>query len=202
MDRSWIDGWGWVTLDATPSDDRGDNAPSLLENVGEAFRESLQNGLGWGKRNLIPLFVLLMLALVGGHAFVNLSNSNSVNGNSVWHRLLRGGRARMQRGAVEDDAIRREVVQLYERAATQLTRHYRRRAAWETPQEWLATAETELQLQEPQPLRVLTDLYTRAVYNPRQMDSSAGETARHMHQQLSWRRVPAESQRKSTRPAT
>jgi hypothetical protein len=194
--EAWIEGWGWVTLDATPSDDRGDNAPGLLENVGEALRTSLQNGVGWGKRNLIPLFALLALALVGGHAFVNLSNSNS-----VWYRLLRGLSARAHRGAVEDDITRREVVQLYKRVAAQLTRRYRRRAAWETPHEWLAAAEADLQLQEPQPLRVLTELYTRAVYNPRQMDGGAIETARQMHKQLSWRRAPAESQHKLTRPA-
>jgi transglutaminase-like putative cysteine protease len=186
--EAWIEGWGWVTLDSTPSDDRGDNAPSLLENVGEAFRAQLQNVIDWGKRHLPSLLGGLMLALVGAHAFINLSN-----GNRAWYRLLRGPQPRGPRGSAEDDAARREVMQQYERAAAQLTRRFRRRAVWETPQEWLAAAEATLHLQEPQPLRVLTELYTRAVYSPHQLDSHATEDARNMQKQLSWRKVPAES---------
>ncbi|HEX8234677.1 MAG TPA: transglutaminase domain-containing protein [Abditibacteriaceae bacterium] len=192
--EAWIDGWGWVTLDSTPSDDRGDNAPSLLENVGEALRASLQNGITWGKRHVLMLLGGLMLALVGAHAFVNLSN-----GDSLWRRLFRNFQQRSPRGSTEDEVARREVVQHYERAAAQLTRRFRRRAAWETSQEWIAAAEAALHLQEPQPLRVLTDLYTRAVYSPRQLDRHAIETARLMQKQLSWRKVPAETAVKSTR---
>jgi hypothetical protein len=181
--EAWIEGWGWVTLDSTPSDDRGDNAPGLLENVGEALRASLQNGIGWGKRNLIILLGGLILALSGAYAFANLSN-----GRSAWRQLLRGRNVHAEPNTAQDAAVRREVVQHYERAAAQLTRRFRRRAVWETPQEWLASAEAALQLQEPQPLRILTELYTRAVYNPRLMDNDALETARLVQKQMSWRK--------------
>jgi transglutaminase-like putative cysteine protease len=192
--EAWIDGWGWVTLDATPADDRGDNAPSILENVGESLRVSLENGIGWGKRHLMVLLGGLMLLLIGAQTYVSVTN-----GNSLWHRLLRGRNSRAAGRGAQDDDVRREVVQHYERAAVQLTRRFRRRAAWETPQEWLAAAEVALHLKEPQPLRVLTELYTRATYSTYTLDGNATAIARDMQKQLSWRKMPTQPASKPTR---
>jgi hypothetical protein len=90
--------------------------------------------------------------------------------------------------STDDDQLRQEIVQCYGRAARQLSRRFRRRAAWETAEEWLASAETALSLHETQPLRTLTQLYTRAVYNPQELDASTRDRARQALHQISWRK--------------
>jgi hypothetical protein len=67
----WIDGWGWTTLDATPSDDRGDNAPGFLQNFRDAFQDSLRSATQWMMRHLLILQFALLAVLLVIHAVTN-----------------------------------------------------------------------------------------------------------------------------------
>ena len=43
----WVDGWGWASVDATPADDRGDNAPTVWNDVGTALGGALGDAWKW-----------------------------------------------------------------------------------------------------------------------------------------------------------
>jgi hypothetical protein len=175
-----VDGWGWATLDATPPDNRGDNAPGWWENWADLIGALLDGGQRWAlsHRALVALGVLLLAGLLGALAI------QRGLADPLLARLqkLAPGRVRFSQ-----DQARRVIVKSYQRAAKKLARRFRIRSPWETPGEWLAAAETALAFENPEPLRELTRLYEQAEYSPRAISSEDGATALQAMQRISWR---------------
>jgi transglutaminase-like putative cysteine protease len=183
----WVPGWGWAVLDATPPDDRGDNAPNWYENWQDIVGSSYVSVVLWAKAHmnwLVSGMLVLMWAAIGGamywrrealHAFV------------LSHGLTR------HEGQV-DAATRRTIFVCYHKLSRKLNRRFRPPAPWETPQEWLQAAEEALQLRDPQPLRTLAHLYAQAKYSPRPMVAAEAQAARAAYASLSWERLKLEVQ--------
>ncbi len=147
----WVEGWGWATVDATPSDDRGDNAPTLLENWGDITAALLDNSLRWALVHW-PL-------LAGGVALIVLT----FGGWRFRHAIAR----RLGRTTIEETELaRRQIAADYARVARGLARRFRARYAWETPDEWLRAAHIAVPQLPSGPLQTLTDLYVRAHFSP------------------------------------
>lgn len=176
----WVDGWGWALVDATPLDNRGNNAPGWWDNWSDlllAAASDLQQTLRanpkltfWGTLALVP--ILLLIAARFGFA------------NGLWLRLQTKTNGRIR---LSSSQARRFVVRSYERAAKKLARRFRAPAPWETPLEWLAAAEQTLDFENPQPLRELTNLYLQAKYSPHEIQSTDGAHALEIAQQISWK---------------
>jgi hypothetical protein len=92
------------------------------------------------------------------------------------------GRVKLSR-----DQSRRLVFKAYGHATKRLARKFRPRTPWETPHEYLTSAETVLDLENPAPLRQLTGLYAQAKYSPATLDSSDGTAAYKALKNLSWK---------------
>jgi hypothetical protein len=193
----WVDGWGWVTLDATPPDDRGNNAPGFLANWSDLLGAMLNNSWIWFRKHAaIPIIVLVLSVLVAGVISVRRQDLLDLAD-------LRGLKVQIgRRGAVSDDTVRDVVLQAYQRAARALARRYRHRAPWETPQEWLKEAETALELQDAQALHTLTELRERAIYSTEPLDLADFDAARTALSNVSWHKKKAEdgSNREAERP--
>jgi hypothetical protein len=176
----WVDGWGWASVDATPPDDRGDNAPGWWENWADLIGATLDGGRRWAgsHRALVALGALLLASILGALA--------------VQRGLADPLLARLQNIAPErvrfnQNQARRVIQKSYERAAKKLARRFRRRSPWETPGEWLEAAEAALAFENPQPFRELTRLYQQAEYSPHAISGEDGNAALQAAQRISWR---------------
>lgn len=176
----WVDGWGWASVDATPPDNRGDNAPDWWENWADLIGAVLDSSHQWLSANRVAVIwgalILLPLLLFA----------------SIRHGVADPLLARLQtvmpdRIHINQNQARRVIIKSYERAAKKLARRFRRRTHWETPSEWLAAAEATLQLESPQPLRELTRLYQQAKYSPREIRGEDGAAAVLEMRRISWR---------------
>lgn len=173
----WVENWGWAVVDATPAGDRGDNAPTWLENWGDLFGSRFSGVLIWAQLHWRPV-AFLGLALFGLYF--------------LWRRraLRTGWRFRWGRPPLENDAANRaQIAASYERAARRLARRFRPRAPGETPAEWLRDAEKSLALADFSPLRSIFDLYLRARYAAEPLSPSASEQARQALEDISWKRT-------------
>ncbi len=178
----WIDHWGWALVDATPAGDRGDNAPNWLSLAGDGVFSLLSAVEHWGRARVVLLSGVLAIALTGIYAFRRRAR-------------LRAWWARRRNKIGEPEWSRREIIAAYERASNELARRFRPRAAFETPDEWLAAAalfaaqsprSIELPLRQ---LRELTGLYLRARYAPLPPESSAVVVARELAGRLKWKKA-------------
>jgi hypothetical protein len=141
----WVENWGWALVDATPADDRGDNAPTWVEN----WRDWAGASLDWLNRSSTKVWPLLLPLIFG------------LSGISLWQR----GSFRRRRGQAA--TTRREIARVYDRATQGLARRFRPRAAWETPEEWRVAVQHALPDGPHSALQALTDLYERAQFGPR-----------------------------------
>ena len=176
----WVEGWGWTSIDGTPPDDRGDNAPSWTENWADFFATIWHNSQRRLRQHLsLAAGVLAILSTLGLIV--------------LWRRgfadpfLARLQQASKGRVKLTGDQSRRLIFKAYERASKQLARRFRRRVDWETPNEWLAAAETTLNLENPQPLRELTRLFLQAEYSPRAISDAEGVAAYEALKNLSFK---------------
>ncbi|MDQ3812373.1 MAG: transglutaminase domain-containing protein, partial [Armatimonadota bacterium] len=177
----WVPNWGWATIDATPSEARGDNAAGWWDNWVEMLSSLLLAGWQWSLRHVRMLVlafssILLVIALL-------LARSEGSGLTSRALSLLASKRIELH-----DDAARAVIYDAYGRLAHNLARRFRQRTAWETPSEWLSAAEITLELRDPQPLRRLTELYVLAKYSPYPLGKEEGIAAHQALGHLSWQR--------------
>lgn len=180
----WVPNWGWATLDATPSDDRGNNTPNWWDDWLNTATSLAVFDRQWLRRHEIVVtvvalivcgLILLTFAQRQGHIAPTFIGFNG--------RPFARSRTRLS-----DDMARRAILQAYHHAAKILTRRFRPRAAWETPAEWLQAAEGTLELQNPEPLRQLTQLYVAAKYSAEPLGEQAGAAAHSALTSLAWQR--------------
>ena len=169
----WIENWGWAAVDATPPDDRGDNAPTFLENWSDLAAANLDVAFRWSLAHWVPVLggvLSLLLAFVGWR----------------FRRFLAGLLGRETASDLE--VTRRLVAADYARAARQLARRFRPRQAWETPDEWLHAARAQVPHLPFEPLQTLTALYVRARFSPHQLSSETAQQAREARARLMWKK--------------
>lgn len=177
----WVDNWGWATVDATPVGDRGENAPNWLALWGEWASSLLSQMEGWSRTRIVALGLIGLACLCGIYTFRRRARLRA-----WWTR-----RARTRR---ESEWSRRQVMEAYERASTHLSRRFRPRQDFETPDEWLDAAalyaaDSPRPVDFPLPqLRELTDLYLRACYGPQAPEASVVAVARELAQRLTWKK--------------
>ena len=197
----WIDGKGWIPLDATPADDRGDNSPTLWadlsDRIGAAFtslwRAVQSNQTLW----------------IFGAAFgLLLTASSLVLGKRLRERSRWLGRARalFRRRNVDkkhieysnaDDALREArdidtraaIFAAWNRAQKQLSRKYQSRPEWQTPHQWIEEARENVTQYDLQPLQTLVELHRRAMYDPRFLGDEEKSAARDALGKLSWKKL-------------
>ena len=170
----WIENWGWAVVDATPPDDRGDNAPTFLENWSDLAAAQFDTVLRWSLAHWAPVLsgsLALLLAFV------------------AW-RFRRAIASKLGRETAPDvEVTRRLVAADYARASRQLARRFRPRQAWETPDEWLEAARAQVPQLPFESLQTLTALYVRARFSPHQLSSDAAQQARAARARLAWKKV-------------
>ena len=167
----WVEHWGWAIIDATPPDDRGDNAPTLLENWSDSAAAALDNFARWSVARW-PLLLMGATSLL--LAF------------GAW-RLRHVTRYRLGRAAAHDaEVARRQIAADYARAAKQLARRFRPRQTWETPDEWLRAARAVLPDLPLEPMQTLTALYVRAQFSPLRLSEEAAHQSHHASARLVW----------------
>jgi hypothetical protein len=160
----WVENWGWVPVDATPSGDIGDNAPTWIENWTDFFGASLDSAMRWGREHLVAvtlglaLFVALILAY-------------------RWRRFIRKLLNPSPTLERENEYSRREISALYAQTTKLVASYFRPRRVWETPDEWLQAALAALPLLPREPLETLTSLYIRASFSPMPLDMEHVESA-------------------------
>ena len=177
----WVDGWGWASLDATPPDNRGENAPNWWQNWQDVFAATFVAAKYWVRNHRF----WLLAAVVFLSALLMTFLARRGFADPLRARLHRttNGRVRLSR-----DQSRRLIVNAYQRAAKKLTRRFRRRVDWETPREWLENAEAALGLENPHALRELTRLFLQAQYSPRAISEAEGVAAYEALKNVSWKR--------------
>jgi hypothetical protein len=185
----WVDGWGWAVVDATPADDRGENAPEWWENWGDLFASGLDSLRIWAGANLRLLMCSFLILLP-------LTIWLAIRSGIIDPLLARLSTLAPARVRLSRDQSRRLMEKAYHRATKKLARRFRRRISWETPHEYLAAAEATLDLENPTPLRELTALYARAQYSPEAIDAVDGQRAYQLLRELSFRkrRAPSKSE--------
>lgn len=176
----WVEGRGWTSVDATPPENRGNNAPSWWENWTDFFATTLSNIQLRLQDNLVFAACLTILGSIISLFFLLRRGI----ADPILARLQQAsqGRVRLTR-----DQSRRLISKAYNRAAKKLARRFRRRVEWETPSEWLASAEATLNLENPRPLRELTRLFLQAEYSPRAISDAEGVAAYEALKNLSWK---------------
>ena len=172
----WIDGRGWTTFDATPPDDRGDNAPTVKRTFELWWRgllESARRALG---RTLL-YGAALLAALIVGFAlfFVRARFARSSR---------RATRVSNDDNAAPDDDLRRAVLAAFAGWEKRIARDYRARAAAETPRQWLQTAPRVLAGENENAARELLSLRDRALYQTQPLEQSTAQRARELLQLL------------------
>lgn len=201
----WQDGWGWTPVDATPADDRGDNAPGMLAEsgdwVGSFLARAWKSVAGvsvWLWRH--PLWLGCSLPFLFALQWLQ---TRQVAATPITKRLVSWlSQRRRQKTplASSDEAARAAIKNDYARAARELSRRFRPRASGETSREWLRAAESALNLRDAEPLRTLTDMYERASYRWPAVDENDQSRARRALSNLSWKKVEERPETKS--PAT
>ena len=169
----WVENWGWAVVDATPPDDRGDNAPTFLENWGDLAAAKFDTVLRWSLAHWAPVSIAggcLLLGFVG------------------WRFRLPIARLLGRETAPDVEALRRQICEEYERAARQLSRHFRPRQHWETPDEWLRAARAEVPHLPIEPLQNLTAIYVRARFSPHDLSLDAAQKAREARGKVVWQK--------------
>ncbi len=167
----WIEGWGWATVDATPPDDRGDNAPTLLQSWGDITAALLDKSL---RGALVP-----WLPVAAGATLIVLALG-------IWrfrHAIAR----RLGRTTIEETELaRRQIAADYESGARGLARRFRPRHAWETPDEWLRAARVAVPQLPFEALQMLTDLYVRARFSPLDLSANALQQSQQARTEIVW----------------
>jgi transglutaminase-like putative cysteine protease len=181
----WVPNWGWATIDATPPDDRGNNAPSWYDNWQDILGASLHSFGQWVRANLAwtvsgLLFFVIVLLLAFSY----------FRREALRHFLAAHGTQRTTQH--RDAAARQAVFVLYHKLSRKLSRRFRPPTPWETPLEWTREAEVSLRLRDPQPLRRLAELYAQAKYSPTPLGINEVEAARSAWAQLSWEQLKTE----------
>lgn len=177
----WVENWGWAPVDATPTEDRGDNSPNWLSLWGEWASSTLIQISAWSRARIVFIGFAFCFLLAIVYAFRRRARIRA------WWM----GRTRK---VGEAEWSRREVIAAYESATLELTRQFRPRAPAETPDEWLEAAtafarESPRLLELPlRPLRELTAIYSRARYAPQAPDNSVVVVAREIARRLSWKK--------------
>lgn len=175
----WVPDWGWATLDATPAADRGDNAADWWTNWAEKLTQFLDASVFWFAAHRVRLMLLGLLAVFVG---LSLLREKAL----LPARRLTSLRLRRR---VSDTAARAQIDEVYERVAHALEKRFRSRPSWETPHEWLDAANAALELQNPAPLRRLTDLFIQARYSPRPLGAQETEEAWRTLGEVRWDKV-------------
>lgn len=169
----WIENWGWAVVDATPPDDRGDNAPTLLENWSDLAAAKFDVVLRWSFAHWAPSLIAggsLLLGFVG------------------WRFRLPILRRLGRETAPDVALLRRQISEEYARAARQLSRHFRPRQVWETPDEWLCAARAEVAHLPLESLQTLTAIYVRARFSPHDLSLDSAQKAREAREKIVWPR--------------
>lgn len=172
----WIDGRGWMTFDATPPDDRGDNAPTVKRTFELWWRgllESAQRALG----RVLPYGAALLAALIVGFALL-FSKARFA------HSSRHASQPFEDETAAPDDAVRRDVLSTFADWEKRIAREYRVRAAAETPRQWLQKSPRVLAGEQENAAAELLALRDRALYQTRPLASGAGGRARELLQLL------------------
>ena len=180
----WIDGWGWAVLDATPADDRGDNASGLWDGIGDWFATWSIAVRSWIAVHRLPVVAVLLTAI-----FLMLVVRR---GALAWLLALRRDlhlRRAVKGAERENDLARARIFEAYRQSEKLLAARYRRRAPWETPAEWVEYARESLVLADAAPLQVLVALYNRAIYSRSPLHEKDAEAATAALHSLSWDKV-------------
>jgi hypothetical protein len=170
----WVDGWGWTLVDATPADDRGDNAPTWYDNWKDFFSAGATNTTFWLRDRLVSVAVVGAFIAV---LFLILRRKRRL-GLAFWHKI-----------PPPEDVERRAVIEVYRRTARKIARRFRPRASWETPDEWLQPFVATLSPTDAEALRRLTSLYMAARYGSRPLPKGSAQLARETVSQVGWRQV-------------
>lgn len=174
----WVPNWGWATLDATPPDDRGNNAPDWLTNWQEVLISAQTATFDFVGSNLVPL---CLTGAILSAAFLWMAHRRR---RAVFQ--LDMGVPNDAANSPVDVAARRAIFDFYRKFSKALARRFRPVSAWETPREWSLDAQSTLNLRDPTPLRELTELYARAKYSPHPLTQKDVEAARSAWQKLTW----------------
>jgi hypothetical protein len=183
----WLNGIGWVPLDATPADERGDNSPTIWGDLSDRFGAamaalwtSVQSRTGLWTGGIVALVVLSLLGFVLVRRLRERNIAWSLANRVFGKRTGKKG-ALQTRDALdvqEDLAARATIFSAYNKASKALAKRFRPRAAWQTPHDWLQEAESELREVDLTPLHTLTDLHRRAMYNPQLFSAAERQVAR------------------------
>lgn len=173
----WIDHWGWAPVDATPTSDRGDNAPNIFVYWGDWIGFAFNQVEMWGRSRL------WLVGLIGGLFVASIAGFRRRQRLTSWW-----GRRRSR--TTNDEWTRREIIFAYESAAVRLAGLFRPRAPFETPDEWLAAANTSA-LDTPRArgfarheFEQLTQHYLRALYAPHAPQNSTVALARNLAREV------------------
>jgi hypothetical protein len=170
----WVDGWGWAVVDATPAGDRGDNAPTWLENWGDWFVSIFERTMLWARERILFVCILGMVLA----AYI-LSRWRGQDLRRIFRPHL----------GKEEDGERREVIETYQRISRQMSRQFRPKASWETPDEWLQHFTTTLSRGDIEALRRLTSLYLAARYAGRPLPQGSARLARETASHIDWKKL-------------
>lgn len=189
----WLDGIGWVPLDATPADDRGDNSPTVWGDLSDRFSSAMaalwismqaKSALWIGGFGLLLLFALAALSVSKRLHERNLARglAKRLFGMRLGKRA--GGQAETSQEVQADLETRATIFSTYNKTTKKLARCFRPRAGWQTPHDWLHDAQTELQNVDLTPLQTLTDLHRRAMYNPQLFSETERQSVREIQNQI------------------
>ena len=168
----WVEGWGWAVVDATPADDRGQNAPNWVESWRQWGSFHFARWQFWARGHwmVIALFGALLGAM------------------TAWKRGAPLPWRRRSRSKAPDDAERRLVIETYQRVSRQMSRRIGPRGAWQTPDEWLQSTGAQLSPSDSEALRRLAALYTAALYSPKSLPAGSAALARHTAAGIGWKK--------------
>lgn len=173
----WINGRGWTTFDATPPDDRGDNAPTVKRTFELWWRGLLESARRTMGRTLL-YGAALPAALIFGFALLFFLRA----------RFARASRRALllseDETAAPDDAVRRDVLSAFAAWEQRIARNYRARAAAETPRQWLQNTPRVLAGENENAAHELLSLRDRALYQPQPLSPAVAQRARELLQLL------------------
>lgn len=193
----WLDNVGWVPLDATPADDRGDNAPTIWGDISDRFSSaiaslwiSIQAKKALWSLCVSALVVFALLGLLVSRRWKERSRAWSMARKLFGTRITVGRRATGEKAETpfdvqQDLATRAIIFSTYNKTSRALAKKFRPRASWQTPHDWLLEAESARPDFDLQLLHALTDLHRRAMYNPQLFDEAERATARQVQAKLS-----------------
>jgi hypothetical protein len=172
----WVEGKGWAIVDATPAADRGDNAPTWIEN--------------WGDLAVSEVSRIAML-LRGRIVFLGIVALIGIAALLLRWRNRYGLVLPYRKSRLDEDGERRAVIEIYRRISRHISRRFRPRAGWETPDEWVQPFTATLAPDDAESLRRLTALYLHARYGSRPLPDGSALLAREIAAQIGWKRLPS-----------